>query len=293
MNTHRPGRFHTVVVRYRYYRRVWNLAESKRKAFGRELRAMLVALFFAGFLLNFIDRLFDLNLHPLAELGLSGFRRLCHLLVNEIIVHTITLPLRALWYALQLVAAEVLGFLPRWPDWNLPGWLIDLSLVSFALTRIFRSTDAMVPAAVREKAGQLTPSHLVDAMYEAEGPFWGKAHRIFENTNERIWKLVNKVNDFFDKLLGRRLWRLKKPIHAAVELFFGIVLFWGLIRAGGYTINVIGAREIRSPLMRVRRRFVGAYLLHLIAAAFALIGFLKFHKAFISHVCQLLGSICA
>jgi hypothetical protein len=61
-----------------------------------------------------------------------------------------------------------------------------MALVSLAFTRVFQSTDLIVPRSVRAEAESKMTLDRWKEIEIVEGPFWGPVHRFLDRTNARV-----------------------------------------------------------------------------------------------------------
>lgn len=107
----------------------------------------------------------------------------------------------------------------------------------------------------------------------AEGPFWGPIHRFVESVNTRIWKIINDILSFISYPV-RNFPKIITFLHGVLIMLAGTILMWGYIRLIGYTINIIAARKLSSPIMAVRKKFYKYFFLSLAGAIVATLVFI-------------------
>src|SRR5205085_9127638 len=118
-----------------------------------------------------------------------------------------------------------------WPEFKVPGWVADFAIVSAALTRVFQTTDLIVPRAERANAEALMTDDHWDEIRSREGRFWGPLHRLTERINVPVWHSIHLLQRGICYPVRHRVTERHRQI---VEQFLigaaGIILMWGFVR---------------------------------------------------------------
>lgn len=219
-------------------------------------------------LANLGHRLFGIGLLPFFQATFNAFHEWCHIVLHFLVFSWLTRLAAWLWYGITWVGSLLLPIVAWKPHIVIPPLVSDVSLVSVAFTRVFRSTDLIVPRPERAAAeNAMTVDHWKE-IERLEGRFWGPVHRCLERLNSRIWQLIDVMqriivpsNSRFDKV--------RAIVRALLIGLAGAILFWGFIRLAGYLINVPLARRSTAPVMPVRRRFFRYFVLNFVGASLA------------------------
>ena len=222
---------------------------------------------------NITLRIFGFRLIPQVKTAFEAFHEFFHDIMHLIVFSWLTYSLESLWYGFTFVCSILLPIIPWRPYITIPPLVADIALVSIAFTKVFRTTDLLIPRKDRAKA----EDHMTDALWRqidrVEGPFWGPIQRFLDRTNAKIWYLIDAIQRFLAKLF-RVPRRYEKYIRYALIALAGAVFMWGYVRLAGYLINVYKARNLTSPIMIIRKRFLRQFGLSLLAAIVATLLFI-------------------
>jgi hypothetical protein len=217
---------------------------------------------------NFVFHFFHLHLVPFAAASFDAFHTWCQMAIRLFIFSWLAPILDWAWYGLEWLASFFAPVTLRLPHIQVPPTLVDVSLISLALTRVFGGADLFVPRSEREQAERDTSTEQFTEMQALEGWFWGPLHRLCETVNSWIWRLVGTITGFFDSAPRIQPW--VKRIAGGLA---AVIFQWGFIRLAGYVINALAARKSSAPIMAIRRRFLKMFVVSLIAALAATAGF--------------------
>jgi hypothetical protein len=108
------------------------------------------------------------------------------LLVQYLIYSWLIYIISWIFYGALKVVSIFLSVVPWWPQIVVPGWVVDIALLSAAFTRVFQATDLIVPRSARAAAeNEMTPA-MWDEIHATEGPFWSPIHVLIERVNSSI-----------------------------------------------------------------------------------------------------------
>lgn len=238
---------------------------SIRKAFDTYSKEIaLIGTFFvlSLTLANFVHRAFGIALLPFFQATFDGFHKWCHIVLHVLVFSWVTALTEWFWYAITWVASLLLPIVPWKPQLVIPPVVSDISLVSVAFTRVFSSTDLIVPRVQRAAAEQAMTPERWEEIEKLEGHFWGPIHRCLERLNAGIWQLIERLQS----IIPAGFARVRTVARAVLIGLAGAVLFWGFIRLAGYLINLSMGRRSKAPIMAIRRRFFRYFALNFLGA---------------------------
>lgn len=260
-----------------------------KKSFGNDI-ALLVS--FSVLVLSFINLANSIRGFPLIspfDETLQSLHKFCHQLLDTLVFSWLTHFLRLIIWVLTLTFPVLIIVIPPWENIVIPSIYADISLLSIALTRVFYLADIIVPREKRTEAEKTTTAEQWEQIRKAEGKFWGPIHRFLEKVNKIIWAIFNNLYHVLRFLIicipnvkkpfviRWTIFKTKKILKGYIGLLLQIILssaaMWGFIRLGGYTINVVASRKVIAPVMEVRQKLFRHFVLFLIGALLATIGF--------------------
>ena len=233
--------------------------------------------FFTFFILvvtfsNLTYTLFGFRLIPLFKTAFDAFHEWCHFLANILFYSWFTIIIQYIWFIITWIGSLVFPIIPWLPNFAIPGLVTDFALVSLAFTRIFQTTDSIVPRSERAKAEKDMTTQQWEEIEIKEGNFWGPIHKFFERINSCIWNLINFLQITLTFRLDQSS-KYSKLVRRVLLTLAGSFLMWGYIRLPGYLINIYFGRHLTSPIMKVRRLFFKYFLLNFLGAIGATILF--------------------
>ena len=247
-----------------------NYLHTVRQAYytyGKELGIPLTFLIITVSLANLARHFFGIVLLPVFEASFDAFHYWCHLILH-LLVFSWVIPM-AEWslYGITWVVSLLLPVVAWKPDIVIPPVVSDISLLSAAFTRVFSSTDLIVPRRKRAAAEKATTPEQLKEIDELEGSFWGPIHRFVHRSNARIWHLIHLLVGLVPFPKAQKVLR---PVLIGLA---GAVLMWGFLRLVGYLINVSMARRSAAPIMVIRRRFMAYFAANFLGACIAVAAF--------------------
>lgn len=271
--TQKSVSFKVLNLSWRNVRAVFHTAQRAQKAFARDL-ALAGAFFVLTIsLISLAKTLFGYQFIHIFDISFASFHAFFHLILHVLVFSWLIFLMKLAFYSLLKVASLFADIKPFWPHIVFPVWISDFAFVSLALTRVFQTTDLVVPRAERAKAeSQMNPDLWIEIEI-AEGPFWGSIHKFLDHTNARIWHVVDRIKDVLIWPFPRREKYSLLARRIAIALL-GVVFFWGYIRLAGYIINIIGSRSVSSPIMITRRKFFRFFCIHFVGAVAATVLFI-------------------
>jgi hypothetical protein len=217
---------------------------------------------------NLAYRLFGFTLIPVVKVSFEAFHAWCHWILHVLVFSWLTALLGWLWYCVVWLCSWLFPVIPWRLQIRVPSIVSDFALVSLALTRVFQSADLIVPREVRAQAeSQMTRERWAE-IEKVEGVLWGPIHRFLDRINAKIWAYIDAIQSFVT-LPIRSHKNFGIMVRRLLISLAGAVLFWGFIRLAGYTINVLVAGRLSSPIMIVRKRFFKYFGLNLAGALVA------------------------
>lgn len=222
---------------------------------------------------NVAYKIIGIRLIPIFETAFDAFHDWCHFALHIIVYSWLTFLVEWAWYGLVWLLSLLTPIVPWRPHIVVPGIVTDVALVSLALTRVFQTTDLIVPRSDREAAEEAMTRDQWEEIETVEGPFWGPMHRFLHRTNARVWQLIETILPIAS-FPFRSFSRIQKAIRALLITIAGTVFMWGFIRVGGYLINVYACRRLSSPIMNVRRRFFRYFCWNMIGGIVAASAFI-------------------
>jgi hypothetical protein len=249
------------------------MAKAAYGTYTKELGSLFLFFILAITFSNVAYRLFGFRLIPIVKTGFDAFHNWCHVLLHLLVYSWLTYCLEWAWYGLGWLGSLLAPIIPWRPHIVIPGIVTDIALVSLAFTRVFQSTDLVVPRQEREAAEKaMTPAQWKE-IQAIEGPFWGPIHRALDYTNARVWHLINRIQEFITYPI-RGFPRVHRLARALLITVAATVFMWGFIRLAGYLINVYKCRKLTSPIMIVRNRFFRYFGLNFLGAVGATVAFI-------------------
>lgn len=218
-------------------------------------------------LANLVRRVFGIGLLPFFQATFDAFHEWCHVVLHALVFFWVTGLAEWCWYGITWVGSHLLPITAWKPHIVIPPLVSDISLVSAAFTRVFSSTDLIVPRKERAVAEQAMKPAQWKEIEKLEGSFWGPIHRFLERLNARIWKLIERLQSLIPAT--RRFAKVRMVARAVLIGLAGAVLLWGFLRLAGYLINVPMARRSAAPIMAIRRRFFTYFVLNFLGASLA------------------------
>jgi len=222
---------------------------------------------------NLTLKLFGFRLVPVVQTAFEAFHEWCHFLANIFFYSWFTLLVENIWYGLTWISSLLFPIIPWRPHFTIPEVVTDFALVSLAFTRVFQTTDTIVPRSEREEAEKsMTPDQWNEIEF-TERKFWGPAHKFFDQTNAGIWFLIH----FFQNILtfnSKKFPKYSLFVERVLITIAGSFLMWGYIRLPGYLINLYFARHLTSPIMEIRKRFFKSFTRNFLGAIGATIIFI-------------------
>lgn len=240
--------------------------QTLKETFSR--LGLLVGIFFVTVtLLNWVHALLGIRLIPVFEKTVSGFRSFIHYTLDLLFFQWITLAIDWLIYFATLLLSKLFQISPYLPDFQIPGWFMDLAIISIALLRVFESAYLVVPRSDRESAYSMTTEEHYKAIDIAQGIFWGRIHSLSHIANEWLWKLTDFIRIRIFRSEESRIVRL-----IVIEILGGL-LMWGFIRLIGYLVNVPLTLNIEAPVLAIRRKVFFVFCVCLCTAIFGIVLF--------------------
>lgn len=243
-------------------------AKAAGKTYIKELGLIVTFFILVVTFSNVAYQIFGFRLIPIFRTAFDAFHEGCHFVLHILVYSWLTYFLEWAWYGLMWLCSLLTPIVPWRPHIVIPGIVTDIALVSLAFTRVFQSTDLIVPRADREAAERAMTSNQWEEIQTVEGRFWGPLHRSLERTNARVWHLIDGIQSIATHPL-RSFPKLQRVCRALLITGAATVLMWGFIRLGGYLINVSVCRRLTSPIMTVRKRFFRYFGLNLVGAIVA------------------------
>lgn len=248
-------------------------AKAAGRTYIEELSGFVLFFILVVTFSNVAYQLFGFRLIPVFKTPFDAFHDWLHFLLHVLVYSWLTYCLEWAWYGLVWLCSLLAPIIPWRPHIVIPGIVTDIALVSLAFTRVFQSTDLIVPRPERAAAESAMTPDQWNEIRTVEGPFWGPVHRALDYTNARVWQLIDTIQ----RIVTSPLQRFPKVHRVARALLITIaasVFMWGFMRLGGYLINVYKCRQLTSPIMIVRKRFFRYFGLHFIGAVGATVVFI-------------------
>lgn len=239
---------------------------SIRKAFDTYSKEIaLIGTFFVLTLTlaNLVHRVFGIALLPFFQATFDAFHKWCHIVLHVLVFSWVTALAEWCWYGITWVGSLLLPIIAWRPQLVIPPVVSDISLVSVAFTRVFSSTDLIVPRVQRATAENAMTPERWEEIQNLEGRFWGPIHRFLERVNAGIWQLIDRLQSIIP---AGRFARVRTATRAVSIGLAGAALLWGFIRLAGYLINLSMARRSKAPIMAIRRRFFRYFALNFLGA---------------------------
>lgn len=253
-----------------------NTAKAAGKTYLKEWGLIVSFFILTVTISNLTLKIFGFRLIPVVKTAFDAFHDFCHLIMRLLVFSWFTYCLESIWYGLTWLCSLLLPIIPWRPYITIPGLVTDIALVSLAFTRVFQTSDLIIPRPVREEAENKMTPDLWKEIELVEGPFWGPVHRFLHRTNAGIWKLIDTVQRVLTypfRASSKYITFLRRVLITLAAA----VLMWGYIRFAGYVINVYTARYLTSPIMTVRKRFFKYFGLNLLGAIGATVIFFLFN----------------
>jgi hypothetical protein len=237
------------------------------KSYSKELTYIVTFFMVVVTVSNFLYGIFHFALVPIFEVSFNSFHTFCQLIVQCLIYSWLIYIISSIFYHTMAIISIVFPIVPWWPKLAVPGWVVDIALLSAAITRVFQATDLIVPRSIRAEAeSEMTPVMWND-IHAAEGSIWGPIHRSIEGVNAGIWALVDGAQIIMVFPIRRFiLQRHVNIIRQVLIVLAGFVFMWEYIRLSGYFVNLLNCWRLSSPLMRMRKKLFKFFCANLVGA---------------------------
>jgi len=158
-----------------------NYAATVLRAHGRFSKELgLVGTLFVVTLTlaNLVHQLFGIRLLPFFQASFAAFHEWCRIVLHVFVFSWATSLVEWLWYGTTWVVSLLLPIIAWRPHIVIPPIVSDIALVSAAFTRVFGSTDLIVPRRERADAeAAMLPAQWKE-IEKLEGPLLGPVHRL-------------------------------------------------------------------------------------------------------------------
>jgi len=258
------------------FKDLFNTAMAAGKTYLKEWGLIVSFFILTVTISNLTFKIFGFRLIPVIKTVFDAFHEFCHLIMRLLVFSWFTYCLESIWYGLTWLCSLLLPIIPWRPHITIPGLVTDIALVSLAFTRVFQTSDLIIPRPVREEAENNMIPDLWEEIELVEGPFWGPVHRFLHRTNAGIWKLIDTVQRVLIYPF-RASPKYSIFVRRLLITIAAAVLMWGYIRFAGYVINVCKARHLTAPIMTVRKRFFKYFSFNLLGAIGATVIFFLFN----------------
>lgn len=232
----------------------------------------IVGVFFMAWVtISYVAHRLGFKMPGVFETTFDAFHEWAHIVLDVFVFSWVTYCLEWLWYGFTWLCSLVLPVIPWRPQLLVPDAVIDFALVSLVLTRVFGSTDVLVPRAEREQAAH-TPE-LKKQEREIEGPFWGRIHRALDDYNRWVYNFRDWLLKPFDWRPLVWIPRVQTIAKLVLTGLAGAVLMQGFVRFAGYSVNLYACRGWKCPMLEVRRRVYRYFWLNFLGAIGAFLVF--------------------